>query len=151
MVWLSHHGFDLVLLGCICVNQVRSLKHMMGEEKWEKTRAISTPTRPPPKKQTNLFNFSGITANVYRNSTLASWASDNEGEESVCRRIRVHILKVLTWYLIGKHWEIRAQTNSPPHLWPIPQSFHLDLQTKLAPLLSTQSAWHNGGNTRAAI
>lgn len=28
-----------------------------------------------------------------RLAVFASWANDNEGEESVCRRIRVHILK----------------------------------------------------------
>lgn len=40
--------------------------------------------------------FSGSVTSMDRNSTLVSWASDIEGEESVCRRIRVQILQVLT-------------------------------------------------------
>jgi len=40
---------------------------------------------------------SGSAASVYRYSTLASWASDIDGEESVCRRIRGQILHLLTY------------------------------------------------------
>lgn len=35
----------------------------------------------------------GMIASIYRDTTLASWASDIDGEESVCRKIRVQILK----------------------------------------------------------
>ena len=37
----------------------------------------------------------GRTVMMYTNATLASWARDIEGEESVCRRIRIYKLKVL--------------------------------------------------------
>lgn len=51
---------------------------------------------------------------IYRDTTLASCASDIEGEESVCRRIRVQILKGINNEQTATQWEIRAKIVLEP-------------------------------------
>lgn len=53
-----------------------------------------------------------------RLAVLASWASDIEGEESVCRRIRVDIKGVNI--ISNRHTlEDNSPDSSPPHLCPV--------------------------------
>lgn len=61
----------------------------------------------------------GMIACINRDTTLASWASDIEGEESVCRRIRVQILKGIN---IERNCTVGVTTKivRQPHLNPIP-------------------------------